>query len=493
MAGLLIVLAASLSVSVIVTGAVRRLATARGVLDRAGSARKVHRRPVPRLGGIGIVAGAYLALAIGLVDPGVRHALLGEGARGVAAVLAGLAAAALGTYDDVRGASPRLKLAVQLGIGCFLYQAGLRLDFVDDPLGADVALGALSLPLTVIWVAGLSNAINLIDGLDGLAGGVAVAGAVALFAIGAVADDLPAMIAALAIVGAVLGFLAYNANPASIFMGDGGSLFLGAALAALTLRPHEAGARDVPLLAMGVVLAIPIADTLLAILRRVARGVPVLSPDREHLHHRLLDLGLSHRRAVLALWAAATCLAAAGTHLACGAAARPATLVAVLLGAGIALGRLDMFRFLGEARRAQRELNRARQRAVRLACRHLRAARRTDEVVEAVRAAAPAFGAQSVFLNLDGEPIAQGRRGEAVYPLVRERGNSAVGELEVSWRAGRDPTQERDAAAGWELLCAQVAATIERLRAGPRPATRWGQAVSRLARRPALAGHHRGG
>jgi UDP-GlcNAc:undecaprenyl-phosphate GlcNAc-1-phosphate transferase len=282
----------------------------------------VHQSETPRLGGLGIVAGVFSACVAFLLLEGTGWTDAGRGVTGLLSLcVSGLAITAVGVYDDFRGANARTKLTVQIAVALLLYAAGFRLDRIDL-FGNPLELGPLSLPLTGFWIVGMSNAVNLIDGLDGLAGGIALAASAAVFSIATSNGDSLAMLVALALVGSLLGFLVYNVNPASVFMGDTGSLFLGVTLAALSIRhPHGA---SVPFGAILIVFGIPIVDTAGAIARRALRGTPTFSADREHLHHRLIGAGYSHRHAVLVLWIAGALLAISGVLAAGGVVSGPA-------------------------------------------------------------------------------------------------------------------------------------------------------------------------
>jgi UDP-GlcNAc:undecaprenyl-phosphate GlcNAc-1-phosphate transferase len=189
-----------------------------------------------------------------------------------------------------------------------LFAAGNRIEYVTLPFVGSFALGALSLPLTLLWVVGVINALNLIDGLDGLAAGVAFFGVATTFVIAFLHHDPLMMLFMAALGGAVVGFLAYNFNPASIFMGDAGSMFLGYVLGVGAMRTSQKSSTVVAILVPIVALGLPIADTLLAILRRAIAGRPIFSADRGHIHHRLLDVGLSQRKAVFVLYGASILL-----------------------------------------------------------------------------------------------------------------------------------------------------------------------------------------
>ena len=267
------------------------------------SGRRVNKRIIPRLGGIAIAAG-FLAPLIALlfVDNVVADLFREDLFRVLGLVVGGAAICALGALDDLKGVRARYKLYVQLAVACFAYWCGFQIDAVYLPFLGDLDMGIFGLPLTIFWIVGIINALNLIDGLDGLAGGVALSACVVNLVIGMVSGNLLATLLAAALAGALLGFLFFNFNPASIFMGDSGSMFLGYVLSVSALfgfKGTTAVGLLVPILAMGV----PILDTLTAIARRLVNKRSVFASDRHHFHHKLLDLGLTHRRAVLFLYA----------------------------------------------------------------------------------------------------------------------------------------------------------------------------------------------
>ncbi|MEM7610002.1 MAG: MraY family glycosyltransferase, partial [Myxococcota bacterium] len=234
-------------------------------------------------------------------------------------VMGGGAAAILGALDDLRGVRALHKLGTQTAIAGLAYAAGFRIDAVALPWVGAVELGVLAIPATMLWFVAVMNAVNLIDGLDGLAAGIAFIACISNFVVGWMNDALLVVLLSAALAGAVLGFLIYNFNPASIFMGDTGSLFLGFVLAATSLLGSSIKSSTtvsllVPILALGV----PIMDTLFAMVRRWLERRPIFAPDRGHIHHKLLDLGLTHRRAVLTLYAVSTAFAVGAVAVALG-------------------------------------------------------------------------------------------------------------------------------------------------------------------------------
>jgi UDP-GlcNAc:undecaprenyl-phosphate GlcNAc-1-phosphate transferase len=196
-----------------------------------------------------------------------------------------------------------LKLSVQVPVGLIVYVAGFRIERLTNPFGADLVLGAASLPLTVLWVVAIVNAVNLIDGLDGLATGIGLLAALALAVVGLTRGEILILMLAAILAGSLAGFLPYNFPPARVFLGDTGSLLLGLLLATVGLVENRKATVTLALVGPLVAMVIPILDTLLAIVRRARNGQHPFRGDTLHLHHRLLTLGLTQRRAVLLIWA----------------------------------------------------------------------------------------------------------------------------------------------------------------------------------------------
>jgi len=292
----------ALGVSALLTPLVLRLARHFGLYDEPDGERKIHTGQIPRLGGIAIAAG-FLAPLLGLLFHTNAYAIVlrGDELR-LSAFFVGLfAIVALGLYDDLRGCGAVPKLVVQCLVGALLWYGGVSFQRVVI-FEQVIDFGVWSLPLTMLWVAGLINAMNLIDGLDGLAGGVAFFAAISLFVIAWFDGNLILGLFGAALAGSVMGFLMYNFAPAMIFMGDAGSMTIGYVFAVAALwsaaKRSTVMAVMLPLIALGV----PILDTLFAFLRRAVTGRSPFRSDRGHIHHRLLDAGLSHRQAVLLLY-----------------------------------------------------------------------------------------------------------------------------------------------------------------------------------------------
>jgi UDP-GlcNAc:undecaprenyl-phosphate GlcNAc-1-phosphate transferase len=251
------------------------------------------------------VAFAVTLLAFAAVGQDSLVGVLGRAAPYLPLLAAGFMVSGIGLLDDVRGVPPLGKLAVQTAAAVFLYVQGFQIRVVSNPFDGAVELGLLSLPVTVLWFVGMSNAFNLIDGLDGLAAGLGLVSTLGLLAVVALNGRWETAVIAAALAGALLGFLPYNFNPARVFLGDCGSLAVGFTLAAIavqsSIKTSAAIAVAVPLLA----LALPILDVGLAVVRRFVRRRPVFGADRNHNHHRLMGLGLTPRRAVMTLYGVA--------------------------------------------------------------------------------------------------------------------------------------------------------------------------------------------
>jgi UDP-GlcNAc:undecaprenyl-phosphate GlcNAc-1-phosphate transferase len=290
-------------IAVLATPLVRRLALRHGVVDRP-SARRVNVRPVPRGGGVAVVL-AFLAVATVLVIVNDQLRLVrtpaGLDAGQLIALLAGGAAAAtLGAVDDYLDLRARWQFASQIMLAVAAVMLGIGIGFINNPFGAGLIVfdQPFAAGFTVLWILGMINSLNFIDGLDGLSSGIALIAAVTLGIISLTTQINQPFVAVLcfALAGALLGFLRWNSHPATIFTGTSGTMFVGYTLAILSILGSAKVA--VALLVLGV----PIIDTFWIIVRRLASGRSPFTPDRGHIHHRLLDLGLSHRQTVLLIY-----------------------------------------------------------------------------------------------------------------------------------------------------------------------------------------------
>jgi UDP-GlcNAc:undecaprenyl-phosphate GlcNAc-1-phosphate transferase len=281
------------------TPVARRLAIRAGAIDHPDE-RRIHTEPTPRYGGLAIAAAvlgvAWLARAL----PGPAAALDPRPLLGL--TCAAVPILALGLVDDRRGVSPAVKLVVQSCAALTLSVFGYGVPLLTNPFGPSIASGPLNLPLTLLWVLVVTNAVNLIDGLDGLASGVVAIACAALWLAARMHADFYVMFFAALLIGASAGFLRWNFPPARVFMGDTGSQFLGLTLAAVSLLENRKGTAAVTLLLPLVALALPLADAVVAFGRRLAHRKPVFLGDTQHLHHQLLAAGLSVRGALFALW-----------------------------------------------------------------------------------------------------------------------------------------------------------------------------------------------
>ncbi len=291
-------------VALISTPFVRKLAFKINAVDHP-SGRKVHSRLMPRLGGIAIYLGFVAAL---LLTQTITPANLGLIIGGTIIVL-------LGILDDVKELSPGVKLFGQIGAAFVLVAFGVEVSVITNPFGNTIPLGYFSIPVTIFWVVGVTNAVNLIDGLDGLAAGLATIAAFCLAIIGWLEGEYMVVAPAVILGASTLGFLKYNFHPAKIFMGDTGSMFLGYALAALSIIGLTKSFAVMSVFVPIFIIGIPIFDTAFAILRRFINHQPIFQADKEHLHHCLLDMGLSHRQTVLAIYAVDLLLGASGVLL----------------------------------------------------------------------------------------------------------------------------------------------------------------------------------
>jgi UDP-GlcNAc:undecaprenyl-phosphate/decaprenyl-phosphate GlcNAc-1-phosphate transferase len=327
---LLLALVAGAVASLVISPLVVRVAHRVRCLDHPGG-RRVHTRPVPRLGGVAVFAATVIGLGVAGLAHGSNLAAYSGFVGGI--LVGGAVLFVTGVLDDLRGLSPRTKLLAQLLAATVAYAFGFRIEMVSLGHLTDVSLGWLALPVTLLWIVGVTNAFNLIDGLDGLATGIASVALATVTGVALLMGRPEVAVTAAVLLGALLGFLRYNFNPARIFLGDSGSLFVGFMLAVLSVhgstKSSTAVLAIVPLLALGL----PLADTVLAMARRWLRGVAFSCPDGRHIHHRLLAAGLTQRRAVAVLYVVSASLGAVGLL----AAFAPPEGVLIVTAAGTAL------------------------------------------------------------------------------------------------------------------------------------------------------------
>lgn len=290
----------ALIAAILITPLVKRLAFRIGAVD-APNYRKVHSRIMPRLGGLAI----FIAFIIGLailrpvpeVQPGENPFLIP-----LAIVLGATVIVITGIIDDMREISAKAKMLGQLAAGCIIvFVGGIQIEMINLPFGGSLDFGFLSIPFTILWIVGITNAINLIDGLDGLAAGVSTIALITLACMALIMGNVFVLATAAILACSTLGFLFYNFHPAKIFMGDTGALFLGFMIAVLSLLGFK-GFTIVSFIIPVIMLGVPISDTFFAIVRRLRNGQKWSDPDKSHLHHRLIDMGFSHRNTVLIIY-----------------------------------------------------------------------------------------------------------------------------------------------------------------------------------------------
>jgi UDP-GlcNAc:undecaprenyl-phosphate GlcNAc-1-phosphate transferase len=351
----------SLCFSFILTKCVRDLANRHGWVAAPASDRHLHGRPLPRLGGIAIFVSFLATFAVALLfawhNPG--HELRFSAGTVATILSAGSLVFLLGVYDDLRSASPWIKFTVQAIAGGILFAGGLRILDLPVLFGGHHFPRSLGLPLTLLWVVAITNAFNLIDGLDGLAAGSALFSTLVVFTVALVNHAGLVSMMAITLVGAILGFLRFNFSPATIFLGDGGSLFIGFMLSALALQGAQKAPTIIAVAIPVVSFGLPILETALSVVRRFLSGRPVFTADREHIHHKLLQLGLSQRQVAITLYAVSAVFALLSLFL-LWPTERSLGLVLAVLGTGVWIGvqHLGYLEF-GELKRlAQRAIER---------------------------------------------------------------------------------------------------------------------------------------
>lgn len=284
-------------VSFALTPLVKRLAYRIGAIDVPKDARRMHKQPIPRLGGLAIFGG-FLVAAIVTGQLNTQRLWILAGAAVIVV---------LGIFDDRNALGAKFKFVIQIIAAAIpVVFGGLRIDMFTNPiLFSDelyLKLGTLSIPITILWIVAITNAVNLIDGLDGLAVGVSSIASMTMLAVALFIGETEIAIILAALAGACVGFMPYNLNPATIFMGDTGSTFLGYMLATLSIQGLFKMYALISFAVPFLILGLPIFDTAFAILRRILSGRSPLSPDRGHVHHRLIDMGFNQKQAVAILY-----------------------------------------------------------------------------------------------------------------------------------------------------------------------------------------------
>ncbi|TAA73215.1 glycosyltransferase family 4 protein [Planococcus salinarum] len=299
---LYLVLVLAFIASILLTPLVKRLAFRVGAVDRPNY-RKVHARIMPRLGGLAIfgsfLIGYFILKPVDPISNAVEPAFI---PITTAIIIGAFIIIITGLFDDMLEITAKAKMLGQLlAATIVVVGGGLEISFINLPFGGEIDFGYFSIPLTIIWIIGITNAINLIDGLDGLAAGVSSVALITLSIMAFIMGDVFVMSTAAILAASSIGFLVYNFHPAKIFMGDTGALFLGFMISVLALM----GFKNVTMVALIIpiiMLGVPISDTFFAIVRRVREKQPISAADKSHLHHCLLNIGFSHRQTVLIIY-----------------------------------------------------------------------------------------------------------------------------------------------------------------------------------------------
>lgn len=314
--------------SLLITPISKKISYKVGAIDYPKD-RGVHSKPMPLAGGTAIVFAfvATVLLVLPFVNSYDKSEIFGL-------IIGGILISVVGFLDDIYDLNARVKLLFQLLAALIVIYTGTTIDYINIPFVGRVVLGNLDIIITIIWIVGITNAVNLIDGLDGLAAGVSSIAAICLLLLSLMSNtQVPiAIILTASLAGSCLGFLPHNFNPATIFMGDTGSTFLGFSLAVISIQGSLKSYTALTIFSATFVLGLPIFDTFFAIIRRVITGKPIMQADRGHLHHRLVDRGYSHKKAVLTLYGVSGGFGIAGILFAANEAISAICIVILILG-----------------------------------------------------------------------------------------------------------------------------------------------------------------
>jgi UDP-GlcNAc:undecaprenyl-phosphate/decaprenyl-phosphate GlcNAc-1-phosphate transferase len=383
----------ALFLSFVLTKLVRDNAIQSGLVSAPAHPRHLHNRALPRLGGVAIVFSFLIATGCALLMTRLLRPEVSPSLRPLLTILPpAILIFLLGVYDDIRTVGPYWKFLVQAVAGAMLFAGGLRILDLPVLFGAHQFSWFTGLPLTILWVMAITNAFNLIDGLDGLAAGSALFSTLVVFVVALLGNLSLISLITVALAGAILGFLRYNFNPATIFLGDCGSLFIGFMLSALALYGAQKAPTIIAVAIPVVSFGLPILETSLSVLRRFISGRPVFTADREHIHHKLLQRGMSHRQVVIVLYGVSAMFALLSLFLLWPTGSTLGLVLAVL-GTGVWIGvqHLGYLEF-GEIRRVAQRTIEQRQifvnnLAIRRATEELRAAQTFQQVGRILNAA----------------------------------------------------------------------------------------------------------
>src|SRR5437660_10950650 len=391
--------------------------------------RNLHEIPLPRLGGVAIYLSFLISIAIALVvnryfrelpsDPSIRTVFT--------ILVPGTLIFLLGIYDDIHPIGPYTKFAVQAVAASMLFAGGLRILNLPVLFGAQQFTWIVGLPITIVWLLAITNAFNLIDGLDGLAAGSALFSTVVVFVVAVFSGSSLVSLLTISLAGAIVGFLRFNFSPATIFLGDCGSLFIGFMLSALALEGAQKAPTIVAVAIPVVSFGLPILETTLSVLRRLISGKPVFVADREHIHHKLLQYGMTHRQVVILLYGVSAVFAMLSLFLLWPTGSSLGLVLAVLgIGIWIGVQHLGYLEFGELARVAHRTLDQPQifvnNLAIRRATEELKVARDYEQVRRILLAAFGSNDFDSIDLQLEllpGESAAS-----AVGDGVRRAGTS---------------------------------------------------------------------
>lgn len=425
---LLGIFAFSLLGSFILTRCVRDFAAAHGWVAIPTHERHLHKTPLPRLGGVAIFLSFTLSVCAAAVlafyNP--RTHIFSFRSLLIILVPASLVFL-LGVFDDIHGTGPYFKFGIQSVAATMLFLGGLRIVNIPVLFGEHTLPWFVGLPLTILWVLAITNAFNLIDGLDGLAAGSALFSTLVAFVVALLSGQPVIAAMTIALAGAILGFLKFNFNPATIFLGDSGSLFIGFLLSAMALKGAQKAPTIVAVAIPVVSFGLPILETALSIVRRLIAGRPVFTADREHIHHKLLQHGMTHRQVVILLYGVSAIFALLSLFLLWPTGSSLGLVLAVLgIGIWIGVQHLGYLEFGELARVAQRTLDQRQivinNLAIRRATEELKVARDYDQIRRILVAAFGSNDFDRFDLNvklLPGDVVAMdsssGRKGELSF------------------------------------------------------------------------------
>jgi UDP-GlcNAc:undecaprenyl-phosphate/decaprenyl-phosphate GlcNAc-1-phosphate transferase len=398
----------SFCLALLLTPVARNLFRKWGFVDHPDADRKHHESPVPRIGGIPLVAAYMCSLGILSLTPlGAGHIIVRALPQALHFLPAVLLIFATGLLDDLVGLRPWQKFLGQIAAAVAAYFAGIHVMAFG---GHQIAIW-LSLPLTIVWLVLCSNAVNLIDGVDGLATGVGLFAAFTMLLAAFLQNNFPLAVATVPLVGCLLGFLRYNFNPATIFLGDSGSLFLGFLLGCFGIRWSQKSATILGMTAPLMALSIPLLDTGLAIVRRFLRGKPIFTGDRGHIHHRLLDRGMTPRKVALVFYGLCSLAAVFSLSVTAGQGFQGLVIILFCAAAWIGIQHLGYVE-LGVASRMFMDGAFRRMLSVQIHLQQyedrLRAAASSEECWMAIADAANEFGFARVHLRVDGRLFVSG-------------------------------------------------------------------------------------